>query len=156
MNIIIAGDGEVGFHLAKMLQEENHDITIVDPHEDLLKLVESHTDLLTITGDSTDPKVLKDARVNKADLLISVLHDQQTNLLTAAVGKKLGAKFTIARVSDPGYLRKDIKELFFSLGVDKIISPESIAADDIIDLLKQAAATETFNFSHGRLSLFLL
>jgi len=156
MNIIIAGDGEVGFHLAKMLHGENHNITIVDPHEDLLKLVESHTDLLTITGDSTDPKVLKEARVSKADLLISVLHDQQTNLLTAAVGKKLGAKRTIARVSDPGYLRKDIKELFLSMGIDEIVSPESIAANDIVDLLKQAAATETFKFSYGRLSLFLL
>lgn len=156
MNIIIAGDGEVGFHLAKMLQEENHDITIVDPHEDLLKLVESHSDLLTITGDSTDPKVLREARVNKTDLLISVLHDQQTNLLTAGIGKKLGAKRTIARVSDPEYLRKENRELFSKLGVDEIISPENIAANDISDLLKQVAATETFKFSHGRLSLFLM
>ena len=52
MNIIIAGDGEVGFHLAKMLHDERHDITVVDPHEDLLKMLESHTDILTITGDS--------------------------------------------------------------------------------------------------------
>ncbi len=156
MNIIIAGDGEVGFHLAKMLQEENHNITIVDPHEDLLKLVESHTDLLTITGDSTDPNVLKRAKINKADLLISVLHDQQTNLLTATVGKKLGAKRTIARVSDPDYLRKENIELYNSIGVDELVSPENIAAHDISDLLKQVAATETYKFAHGRLSLFLL
>ena len=156
MNIIIAGDGEVGFHLAKMLQEENHDITIVDPREDLLKLVESQTDLLTITGDSTDPKVLKNARIHKADLLISVLHEQQTNILTASIGKKLGAKRTIARVSDPNYLRKENIELFHSIGVDEIVSPENIAANDISGLLKQVAATETYKFAHGRLSLFLL
>ncbi len=156
MNIIIAGDGEVGFHLAKMLQGENHDITIVDPHEDLLKMLESSTDILTITGDSSNPKVLQDANVKKADLLISVLHEQETNLLTAAVGKKLGAKRTIARISNPAYLLKSKKELFKSLGVDEIVSPETIAADDIIDLLKQAAATETFKFSHGLLSLFML
>ena len=156
MNIIIAGDGEVGFHLAKMLQDENHDITIVDPHEDLLKMLESNTDILTIIGDSSNPKVLQDAHVNKADLLISVLHEQETNLLTAAVGKKLGAKRTIARVSNPAYLYKSKKDLFQSLGIDEIVSPEIIAADDIIDLLKMAAATETFNFSHGLLSLFML
>ncbi|OQX81474.1 MAG: Trk system potassium transport protein TrkA [Bacteroidetes bacterium 4484_249] len=156
MNIIIAGDGEVGFHLAKMLQDENHDITIVDPHEDLLKMLESSTDILTITGDSSNPKILQDAHVNKADLLISVLHEQETNLLTAAVGKKLGAKRTIARVSNPAYLYKSKKELFQGIGVDEIVSPETIAADDIIDLLKQAAATETFKFSHGLLSLFML
>jgi trk system potassium uptake protein TrkA len=156
MRIIIAGDGEVGFHLAKMLQDESHDITIVDPHEDLLKMLESSTDILTITGDSSNPKVLQDAHINKADLLISVLHEQETNLLTAAVGKKLGAKRTIARVSNPAYLFKSKKELFQSLGIDELVSPETIAADDIIDLLKQAAATETFKFSHGLLSLFML
>ncbi len=156
MRIIIAGDGEVGFHLAKMLQDENHDITIVDPHEDLLKMLESSTDILTITGDSSNPKVLQEAHINKADLLISVLHEQETNLLTAAVGKKLGAKRTIARVSNPAYLFKSKKELFQSLGIDELVSPETIAADDIIDLLKQAAATETFKFSHGLLSLFML
>lgn len=156
MRIIIAGDGEVGFHLAKMLQDESHDITIVDPHEDLLKMLESSTDILTITGDSSNPKVLQDAHINKTDLLISVLHEQETNLLTAAVGKKLGAKRTIARVSNPAYLFKSKKELFQSLGIDELVSPETIAADDIIDLLKQAAATETFKFSHGLLSLFML
>ena len=53
MNIIIVGDGEVGFHLAKLLSDGTQNITIVDPHEDLLKLIEDQTDLLTIVGDST-------------------------------------------------------------------------------------------------------
>lgn len=156
MNIVIAGDGELGFHLAKMLQDENHNITIVDPHEDLLKMLESHTDLLAITGDSCDPKVLLEAKVNKADLLISVLHEQETNLLTAAIGKQCGAKRTIARISTPSYLRKTTKELFHKMGIDEMVSPEGMAADDIIDLLKQSAATETFKFSHGLLSLIML
>ena len=98
MNIIIAGDGEVGFHLAKMLHDENHDITIVDPHEELLMMLESHTDIMTITGDCTSVSVLNKARINKADLLISVLHDEQTNLISCILGKKLGAKRTIARI----------------------------------------------------------
>ncbi len=156
MKIIIAGDGEVGFHLAKMLLNENHDIIIVDPHKDLLKMIETNMDLLTITGDSTSPQVLQEAGVDKADMLIAVVHNQDTNLLTAAVGKKLGAKRTIARVSNPAYLHPSRKELFYSLGIDEIISPEIIAADDIIDLLKQSAATETFKFSDGLLSLFMI
>jgi trk system potassium uptake protein TrkA len=156
MNIVIAGDGEVGFHLAKMLQGENHNITIVDPHEDLLKMLGSHADILTITGDSCNPKVLMEAKVYKADLLISVLHEQETNLLTAAIGKQCGAKRTIARISTPSYLQKSTRELFLKMGVDEMVSPEGIAADDIIDLLKQSAATETFKFSHGLLSLIML
>ena len=100
MNIIIAGDGEVGLHLAQELSSlENQNITIVDPHEDLLKQVESHTDLLAIRGDSTSIETLKNANVKKADLLISVLHDERINLITAALGKQLGAKKTIARIN---------------------------------------------------------
>ena len=156
MKIVIAGDGEVGFYLAKMLLEEKHDIIIVDPHKDLLKMLESSMDVLTITGDSTSPKVLQEAGVNKADILISVVHNQDTNLLTAAIGKKLGAKQTIARVSNPAYLHQSRKDIFYSLGIDEIISPEIIAADDIIDLLKQSAATETFKFSDGLLSLYMI
>ena len=92
MNIIIAGDGEVGFYLAEALVDSNHDITIVDPHEELLKMVEAHTDLMTIVGESNSVGVLKQANVNKADLVISVLHDETNNILTAILAKKLGAK----------------------------------------------------------------
>ncbi len=156
MNIIIAGDGEVGFHLAKMLHDENHDITIVDPHEELLQMLESHTDIMTITGDCTSVSVLNKAKINKADLLITVLHDEQINLISCILGKKLGAKRTIARINNTEYLSQGIKEIFRGQGVDELVCPESIAADEIIALLKQTAATEIYNFSHGRLSLFLI
>ena len=155
MNIIIAGDGEVGFYLAKMLTNDNHNITVVDPHQELLKMVESHTDLLTLVGDSTSISVLQNANVSRADLLIAVVHDEKINILTAILGKKLGAKRTIARVNNSEYLKDEMKEMFHSLGIDAVVSPEAIAAREIIRLLKQNAATEIFDFSEGRLSLFL-
>lgn len=92
MNIIIAGDGEVGMHLAQALEHGDHNITIVDPHEELLKKIESQADLMTIIGDSTSIKVLQQANVKKADLVIAVLHDEHINLLTGILAKKLGAK----------------------------------------------------------------
>lgn len=156
MNIIIAGDGEVGLHLAKELADENHDITIVDPHEDLLKMVESHTDLMTITGDSTSISVLQRANVKKADLLISVVHDEQINIITAILGKKLGAKKTIARVNSLENLSEENRNIYNSLGIDAMVCPEEIASQEIINLLNQTAATEIFEFSDGALSLFLI
>ena len=99
MNIIIAGDGEVGLHLAESLVNSNHNITIVDPHEDLLKMIESHADLMTINGDSTSISVLQRANVRKADLVISVVHEENINLMTCILAKKLGAKKVIARVN---------------------------------------------------------
>ena len=156
MNIIIAGDGEVGFHLAKLLTDENHDITVVDPHSDLLKLIEAHTDLMTIPGDSTCISVLERANIRRADLLISVVHDEQINMMTCIIGKKLGAKRTIARVNNTEYLEPKNAELFQSMGIDHLVCPERLAAEEIVNLLEQTAATETFGFSGGKLILFLI
>ncbi len=156
MNIVIAGDGEVGFHLAKLLTDENHDITVVDPHSDLLKLIEAHTDLMTIAGDSTCISVLERANIRRADLLISVVHDEHINLMTCIIGKKLGARRTIARVANTEYLDAKNKALFASLGIDHLVCPESLAAKEIVNLLEQTAATETFGFSNGKLILFLI
>ena len=156
MNIIIAGDGEVGLHLAQELSTENQNITIVDPHEDLLKMVESHTDLMAITGDSTSIEVLQNANVKKADLLISVLHDERTNIITAALGKQLGAKKTIARVNNLEYLHEENLERFRNMGIDALVCPEDIVAKEVVALLSQSAATEVFDFSGGKLFLFLI
>jgi trk/ktr system potassium uptake protein len=156
MNIVIAGDGELGFHLAKLLSKENHNITIVDPHQDLLEMLEAHSDLMTIVGDSTSISVLQNANAGKADLLISVLHDEQVNLLTAMIGKKLGAKKTIARVNSVEYLKDANSNYFQDLGVDYLVCPERIASKEIVRLLQQTIAAGIYDFSQQKLSIFLL
>ncbi len=156
MKIIIAGDGEVGFHLAKLLTDEHHDITVVDPHSELLKMVESNSDLMTIAGDSTCISVLERASVKRADLLISVVHDENVNLMTCIIGKKLGARKTIARINNTEFLDHGNQDLFKTLGVDHLVCPERLAAEEIVDLLERSAATETFAFSEGKLLLFMI
>lgn len=156
MNIIIAGDGEVGFYLAEALVDSKHDITIVDPHKELLKMVEAHTDLMTIVGESNSVGILRQANVDKADLVISVLHDEQTNILTAILAKKLGAKVSIARVNTLGNLQEKDKKVYKELGIDLMISPEDIAGEEVINLLEQPAATEILELSGGKLSVFLI
>ena len=156
MDIVIAGDGEVGLHLAEALVRDNHNITIVDPHEELLKMVESHSDLMTITGDSTSISVLRRANVARADLVIAVLHDEHINLLTGIVAKKLGAKKVIARVNTMENLSPEVWRMYQDLGIDGLLSPEDIAAQEIISLLKQNASLETYDFSGGKLQLFMV
>lgn len=156
MNIIIAGDGEVGFHLAKLLSNSNHNITVIDPREDLLSKIEDQSDLIEFVGDSTSFAVLEQANAKNADLLISVLHDEKTNIITAILGKKLGAKRTIARIDNPEYLTDASKAMFYEMGIDTLVCPERIASKEIIKLLNQPAATEIFDFSDGKLSLFLV
>lgn len=155
MNIIIAGDGEVGFNLAEALVNSNHNITIVDPHEELLKRIESHTDLMTIVGESNSVSVLRRAHVGKADLMISVLHDEHINILSAILAKKLGAKRVIARVNTLEKVKPEIKQVYQELGIDVLISPEDIAANEVVGLIKQSAVIEMTDFANGKLAVYL-
>lgn len=156
MNIIIAGDGEVGFYLAEALVDSNHNITIVDPREELLKLVETHADLMTIVGESNSVAVLKQANVDKADLVISVLHSESINILTAILAKKLGAGYTIARVNTLQNLAEENQKIYNELGIDVLLSPEDIAGHEVVKLLQQPAAIEIFELSEGKLLVILI
>ncbi len=155
MDIIIAGDGEVGFHLAKTLSKIKHNITVVDPHSELLRLLQTDNDLLTIPGKSTSISVLKEAGVSNCDLLISVLHQESINIITCMLGKRLGAKRTIARINSIEYLNDENKNMFKSLGIDEMVCPERIAAKEITNLLTRNTATEVFDFSNGLLSIYM-
>lgn len=153
MRIIIAGAGDVGFHLAKLLAFEAHDINIIDTDDEKLQYIANHLDVHTTKGNSTSFRTLEDAQVAKADLLIAVTESEATNISTSIIGKNLGARKTIARITNTEYLHKkeilDLKDI----GIDEIISPESLAAKEIKRLLKQTALTDLFDFEKGTLSL---
>lgn len=152
MKIIIAGAGEVGFHLARLLSGEAQDITLIDTDADRLAYAESHYDVAIVRGDSTSFKILQRANIHEADLLISVTSSGDTNITTCIIGKKLGASKTIARIKNMEYLvDKQILDLK-DVGIDELISPESLAAKEIERLIKQSAVTDSFDFG-GKLSL---
>ncbi len=153
MRIIIAGAGDLGFHLAKLLVAEEHDIVVIDKNDEVLSHTSNYLDVSTIKGSSTSIKLLENAAVEKADLLIAVTSDQETNFATAVIGKQLGAKRTVARISNIEYLHQREKVRFKEVGIDEIISPESLAAREIKRLLKESALTDTFEFDKGMLSL---
>lgn len=156
MDIIIAGDGEVGFHLARSLSKVKHNITVVDPHSELLNMLQADSDLLTIAGNSTSLETLKEAGISSCDLLIAVLHEESINLMTCILGKRLGARRCIARVSSIEYLSEDNKNMFKGLGVDELICPERIAAKEITNLITRNTATEIFDFSNGLLCVYMM
>ncbi len=153
MNIIIAGAGEVGTHLAKMLSIEYHDIVVIDPDSQKLAQLTSSADLIVVEGSATTISGLKEANVKKADLFIAVTSSENANILSATLAKKLGAKKVIARIDNNEYLLPNNKELFLNLGVDSLIYPEKLAAREVISLLGHTSSTEFVDFSGGKLSL---
>ncbi len=153
MKIIIAGAGEVGFHLAKLLAYEKQDIVLIDVNQEKLDYASSHFDCATVKGSSTSYSVLEDADIKDVDLFIAVTSYEETNLASSIIAKKLGAKTTIARISNlEFFLKTDILDLK-SIGVDELISPESLAAREIKRLLAKSMVTDTFEFDEGMLTL---
>ena len=100
MRIIIAGAGEVGTHLAKMLSNGNHEIILIDTEEGRLKPIYSSIDVLTYTGSATSIHILKEILQKKTDLFIAVTHWEDTNITSSILAKRLGAVKTIARIDN--------------------------------------------------------
>ncbi len=156
MRIVIAGAGEVGSHLAKMLSNENHDILLIDTDEEKLRNIGSLYDLMTIHGSATSISLLKDASIKRVDLFIAVTQLEEVNITAAILSKKLGAKRTIARIDNQEYLYTSSKEIFASLGIDYMIYPEMIAANEVVGLLHQSGTADVVDFSGGKLSMYVL
>ncbi len=156
MNIIIAGAGEIGVHLGKMLSNEQHDIVVIDTNEEKLKTLSASMDVLTIFGSATSIETLIDAGIQKADLLIAVAASEETNITSAILGKKLGAQRSIARIDNQEYIETKHRTYFNDLGIDYMIFPESIAAKEVIGLLHQIGTSDSVEFSGGRLNLYVL
>jgi trk system potassium uptake protein TrkA len=153
MRIIIAGMGDVGYQLAKQLSSESHDIIAIDMDHDRLTYTDQMADILTIDGSSTSVSTLKKAGVEKADLLVAVTSSEEVNITSAILAKKLGAKRTIARISNGEYLEPEQGINFTELGVDFMIYPEELAALETVNLINRTAATDVLEFEGGKLSV---
>ncbi|MEM9361008.1 MAG: Trk system potassium transporter TrkA [Bacteroidota bacterium] len=153
MKIIIAGAGEVGFHLAKLLSYEAQDITLIDTDKESLTYADNHLDIRVLRGDATSIEVLREARVENSELVIGVTASETTNLTLCLLAKQLGCKRTIARISNTEFVdNKDVIK-FDELGIDELISPEELAATEIQLLLNQSAFNDTYEFEEGLLTM---
>ncbi len=153
MKIIIAGGGEVGFHLAKLLSFESLDITLIDTDKERLNYAESHLDIKGIKGDASSVALMQEAQVENSDLFIAVTAEEATNITICALAKQLGSKRTIARISNFEYINAKETISFQEIGVDELISPEELAANEIQQLLDQSAFSNSYEFEAGALTL---
>ncbi|NRR91061.1 Trk system potassium transporter TrkA [Winogradskyella undariae] len=153
MKIIIAGAGEVGFHLAKLLSYESQEITLIDTKKDSLSYAGEHLDIRTIKGDATSISILKEARIDTAALFIAVTSSETTNITACVLAKQLGAKRTIARISNTEFIENKETVGFSKFGIDELISPESLAASEIELLLNQYGFNDTYEFEDGELTM---
>lgn len=150
MRIVIAGAGEVGSHLAKMLSREDQDIIVVDEDETKLMNLEQYN-LMTFTGSPTSFKVLKSIGIDDTDLYIAVTPYETRNVTSCAMAKNLGAKKTVARIDNYEFLKPEGKEFFKNQGVDELIYPEFLAAEEMKTALKRSWVRNWFELCNGEL-----
>lgn len=153
MKIVIAGAGEVGYHLAKLLTKESHSIVLIDTNAKILKRAENEMDLLAVTGSGYSIAILDQIGMDDTDLLIAVTSSETVNLTVATLGKQLGASRTIARVHSTELVKLKDRLNLKDMGIDVIISPEELASKEIFRLLRRSSFTDAFDFEFGKLTL---
>ena len=152
MEVIIIGAGKVGYTLAKFLSNEGDNITVIDNNIEVLNSIIEKLDVMGVKGNGTSLKVLHEAGISKSDLVISVTGSDEVNMLCSLAAKKLGAKYTIARVRGPQY-SEEILMLKDELGIDLVINPEKEAALEIAKLIKFPSVRSVDTFAKGKVDL---
>ena len=152
MNIFIAGGGRVGFHLARLLSAEKHDVTVIEKDRNQVEHVDYSLDVRTVLGRAEDVLLLKSLDAGSADLFIAATGVDEVNLITATTAKGLGAKQVVARVHDPLYNESDI--LYETvMGIDYILSPQALTAREIVNYVEHPGIVATESFGRGHIQM---
>mgnify|MGYP004461077711 FL=1 len=152
MRILVVGDGKVGYTLAEQLTREGHDVVIIDRSEEVLQRSQDTLDVLCVRGNGANAKTLIDAGVDKADFLIATTASDETNMLCCLLGKRLGARYTMARIRDPEY-NESIALLQKEIAIDNTINPERATALEISRLLRFPFANNIESFAKGQVEM---
>ena len=152
MKILIVGLGKVGYAIARQLEGENHDLTLVDANVEALSRAENSIDAMFVVGNGAGVGTLLQAGVREADLVVAVTENDEVNLICCLMAKKLGARRTVARVRNPEYFR-EAPVLRREIGLDMTINPEYAAAQEIARILRVPAAFSVESFARGLVEL---
>ena len=152
MRILVVGNGKIGHTLAAELISEGHDVVIIDRNEEVISKSEETLDALCIHGNGANAKTLIEANVDKADIVVAASASDETNMLCCLIAKRLGAKYTIARIRDPEY-NESLTLLQRETGIDLAVNPERTTALEISRLLRFPYASNIESFAKGHVEL---
>ncbi len=153
MKIVLIGAGEVGFHVAKALIEDGHDITAVDINPEKCRRISENLDAISVEGNGASPKILHKADVENADYVLTLTRIDEVNLIAAQQAHVLGAKHNIARLRNQQYSHRNSIIKPEKFGVDLVIHPEQEACIEISRLVRHPYATQVMDFEDGRLQM---
>ena len=153
MRVIVIGAGEAGFHIARRLVQEHQDVVLIDREESVIETISDKLDALMILGNGANPRVLAEAGLKEAEMLIAVSSDDSANLGACHLAAANDVPMKIARVGDPAYFREDLDIRGRDFGADLLINPAQEVAANIERLIAAPGATEAADFFDGRLQM---
>ncbi|MEL6615381.1 MAG: Trk system potassium transporter TrkA [Bacteroidota bacterium] len=157
MRVIVVGAGDVGYDVARLLSQKRHDVTVVDTDPKRLAHTRETLDVLTVEGSGTNTDTLQEARVEEADLLVAVTDVDEVNIIASMIAERVGKSsdetVTIARVRSGDFIGDHAVLSLDDFGIDHIIHPEQSTANEVVSLLRRAAATDVVDFCQERLQL---
>ncbi|MBN1615008.1 MAG: Trk system potassium transporter TrkA [Deltaproteobacteria bacterium] len=154
MRIIIIGAGEVGYQIAKKLSEENQEVVLIDKDPAKIRRINENLDVQSFLGSGTSPRLLRDAGIEGAELLVAATDSDEVNLIACLFARNLNRYMVkVARVRNREYLQE--KSLFSEdlLGVDLLINTRAMMVDTILGLMEVPGASEVLDFVGGKVKL---
>jgi len=154
VNVVIIGMGEVGLYVAEVLVHDGHDVVAVDQSQETLARISERMDVATLLGYGANPKILKEARVHEADLVVTCTNNDEVNLIAALASKRLGAERTIARLQSGEYETGEDDGLHYGmLGIDLVVNAEILVADEVVQIARSHGALDVHMFAGNRIEL---
>jgi len=153
VQVIVIGAGDVGYEIASRLSRDNHDVVVIERDPDRAERVNNNLDVLVVQGNGASARVLEEAGIKKAELLIAVTGLDEYNIVACMLAKRYGVEKTVARIRNQEYGAKNSVLSNETLGIDLVIDPERVAAMEIVKTLKNPAATDVDFFAGGRVQM---
>ncbi len=150
MRTVVIGAGEVGYHIAELLSREGHDIVVVEQDPAVRVRVQDELDVMTVEGHGASPRVLEEAGIREAEMLIAVADIDEVNIAACLLAKEYGVPKRIARARNPEFSEHAFLDHGKRLGIDLLINPNVVVAEEVLDLVKMPAAAEVGKFAGGK------
>lgn len=153
MRIIVAGSGDVGSYLCKVLSEARYDVTLIEAMEEIAQEMENSLDVRVIVGNAASAKCLQKAGVADCDYFMSMTSDDQSNILACSIAKQMGAKHSIARVHDTVYTDSSIVDYKEYFKIDYLLNPEALSAVELAKLIRNPERVAVETFARGKIEV---
>lgn len=153
MKSIVIGAGKVGFSIAQLLSTENHDVVVIEEDEERCIKVDDLLDVQVIHGSGASWRTLEAAGIRYADLVVAVTEIDELNMIACLLAKQYGAKTTVARVRNSDYVETPHFSPESLLGIDLIINPERVTAQEIAKIVKNPEALDCDYYADGKVQL---